>query len=329
MDATTVRKIDRLLDLMVNHAMVVVSGEKIAHELHVTRSSVWYWVEKLRALGCDIEGVQTTGYRLKKLPDLLAPQLVQQELGSSSFGEKIHHFLEIGSTNEEAMRQALAGSPEGTLILAEEQKSGRGRLGRSWYSAPLKGIYGSLILRPGLPPAKAPLLTLAAALAVRDAVTHASDLPVDIRWPNDLMIRGKKFGGILAEMNAEVGRIQFVVLGLGINVNHSSFPKEIAALATSLKIETGRSWSRIELIGRVLRGLETLYRDLEKRGGTALIERWTKSSSYAHGKKVRIVNDGASMEAETLGLDENGFLKVRRQDGQVETVYSGTVQDVE
>jgi BirA family biotin operon repressor/biotin-[acetyl-CoA-carboxylase] ligase len=328
MDEPTVRKIDKLLKLMVDHATVVVSGEKIAKELNVTRSQVWQWIENLRALGCEIQGVQAAGYRLKKLPDLLAPELVQRELGASSFGKIIHHFLAIDSTNDYATQLAMSGCEEGTVVLAEEQKSGRGRMGRPWHSEPLKGIYCSVILHPTVPPAKAPLLTLAAALAVREAVCRMGDLNVDIRWPNDLMIGGKKFCGILAEMNAEVGRIRFVVMGIGVNVNHTSFPKELSHLATSLKLETGKSWSRIELTGQMLKRLESLCRELEKGGGDGIIKRWSEVSSYASHKRVEVVSDGGSYFGETTGLDENGFLRVRRDDGRMETVYTGTVVDV-
>lgn len=329
MDESTVKKIDKLLGLMVDHAMVVVSGEKIAKELGVTRSSVWNWIEKLRSLGCEIEGVQTTGYLLKKLPDLLTPELVRQELGTSSFGKAIHHFLEIDSTNDYATRLAMSGSAEGTVVLAEEQKAGRGRLGRTWHSEPLKGIYCSVILRPALPPARAPLLTLAASLAVYDAVSRLGNFEMDIRWPNDLMMRGKKFCGILSEMSAEVSRIKFVVVGIGINVNHTSFAGDLASLATSLKLETGKTWSRVELTGQLLRRLEALTREIERQGGNKIIKRWSEISSYARHKRVEVVTDGASFRGETAGLDENGFLKVRRHDGEMETVYAGSVTEVQ
>lgn len=328
MDEATVRKIDKLLSLMVDHATMVVSGEKIARELGVTRYSVWHWIEKLRGLGCEIEGIQASGYRLKKLPDLLAPDLVRREMASGTFGRTIHHFLEIDSTNDYATQLAMAGSPEGTVVLSEEQKAGRGRLGRSWHSEPLKGIYCSIILRPNLPPAKAPLLSLMTALAVHDAVARVAALPLDIRWPNDLILGVKKFCGILAEMSAEVGRIRHVVIGIGINVNHTSFPAEIAPLATSLKMETGKTWSRIELTGQILKRLESLCRGMEKDHGAEIIHRWSQLSSYARGKKVKIVGDDVSFEGETVGLDENGFLKVKRLEGRIETVYSGSVVDV-
>ncbi|MBZ5536196.1 MAG: biotin--[acetyl-CoA-carboxylase] ligase [Acidobacteriia bacterium] len=327
MDEITVRKIDKLLNLMVDNATVVVSGEKIARELNVTRSQVWQWVERLRNLGCEIQGVPATGYRLKKMPDLLAPELVRRELGTSSFGKTIHHFLEIDSTNDYATQLAISGGVEGTVVLAEGQKSGRGRMGRQWYSEPLKGIYCSVILRPGLPPAKGPLLTLAAALAVRDAVCRMTDLKMDIRWPNDLMIGGKKFCGILAEMSAEVGRIRFVVMGIGVNVNHTSFPKEISHLATSLKLETGKTWSRIELTGQMLKRLESLCREMEKAGGQGIINRWSEISSFAEHKRVEVHSNGTSFFGETAGLDENGFLRVKRDDGCLETIYSGSIAE--
>lgn len=328
MDESTVKKIDKLLNLMVDHATVVVSGEKIAKELGVSRSSVWNWIERLRQLGCEIEGVQTSGYRLKKIPDLLAPQLVRRELANNAFGKVIRHFLEINSTNDCALQLAMSGEPEGTVVLAEEQTAGRGRLGRSWYSEPLKGIYCSVILRPAVPPAKAPLLTLAAALAVYDAVSRSAKVALDIRWPNDLLINGKKFCGILAEMNSEVGRIKFVVMGIGVNVNHTTFPSDLASPATSLKLETGKIWSRTELTGQILKRLEARIRELETDSGATILRRWSEISSYTNHRQVKVVSNGATVCGETAGLDENGFLRVRRLDGQLETVYSGSVIEV-
>lgn len=325
MDKTTARKIDKLLNLMVDHAMMAVSGEKIAKELGVTRSSVFHWIEKLRTLGCEIEGVHTTGYRLKKLPDLLTPRLVQRELPPNGFGKTIYHFLEIESTNDYATELALKDATEGTVVLAEEQTAGRGRQGRLWVSEPLKGIYCSVILRPSLPPAKAPLLTLAASLAVFDVVSKMAHLDLDIRWPNDLMIRGKKFCGILAEMSSEVNHIRFVVMGIGINVNHTSFPKEIGNVATSLRLESGKTWSRIDLTARILKRLEELCREMEQDQGLRVLKQWSRVSSYAEHKRVEVSLEGESFWGETAGLDENGFLRVRRVDGRLETIYSGSI----
>ncbi|MDD5545008.1 MAG: biotin--[acetyl-CoA-carboxylase] ligase [Acidobacteriia bacterium] len=327
MDEVTVRKIDKLLNLLADHATLVVSGEKIARELGVSRSSVWNWIEKLRALGCEIEGVQTTGYRLKKLPDLLSPQLVRRELANSNFGKTIHHFFEIDSTNKYAVKLAMEEAAEGTVILAEEQTAGLGRLGRAWYSEPLKGIYCTVILRPSLPPAKAPLINLAAALAVHDAVQRINPLKMDIRWPNDLIADGKKFCGILAEMNQELGRIHWVTLGFGINVNHTKFPAELAEIATSLRLVTGKNWSRLELTGQILKALESSIRSMERDSGREVIRRWSAISSFADRKPVVITLDGASYRGVTAGLDENGFLKVQRDDGSLETVYTGSVRE--
>ncbi|MGH9356437.1 MAG: biotin--[acetyl-CoA-carboxylase] ligase, partial [Terriglobia bacterium] len=215
----TDRRIDRLIQLFVENAMVVLPGPKIAAEIGVTRHRVWTWVEKLRALGMEIQGRPSSGYKLRKLPDLLTPALMRGELAGGVVGRKLIHFFSVDSTNSVAMNLAARGETHGTVVVAEEQTSGRGRLGRTWYSERSAGIYVSVILRPVLAPSAAPALTLAAGLAARRAIETATGNTPDIRWPNDLLVNGKKVCGILTEMNAEMDRVHSVVVGAGINVN--------------------------------------------------------------------------------------------------------------
>src|SRR5215472_6938210 len=204
---STDRHLDKLIHLLVQNATVVVPGPKIAAEIGVSRSTVWDWIERLRELGVEIKGLPATGYRLARLPDLLLPSLLRSELGECEIGHKIVHYFRIDSTNTVALRMASSGAHHGTVVLAEEQTAGRGRFGRTWYSEKSSGIYASVILRPELSPAAAPALTLVAGLAAHHAVAQVTGLAVDIRWPNDLLVGGKKVCGTPTEMSAELDRL--------------------------------------------------------------------------------------------------------------------------
>jgi BirA family biotin operon repressor/biotin-[acetyl-CoA-carboxylase] ligase len=253
--------------------------------------------------------------------------------GAPGGGKQIHHYYKIGSTNSEAMRSAAEGAPEGSVFLAEEQLAGRGRGAHSWHSARSTGIYCSVILRPAMPPSDALIFSLAAALAVRAAVMEiAPQLLVDLKWPNDLLLSGKKFCGILAEMNAEATRVRHLVVGVGINVNQVKFPAELREIATSLRIETGTEWSRVELCAALLKSLDREYRTLvdDAEARAAILRRFEESSSSVRGRKVSIevsTDENGGLAGVTEGLDERGFLRVRTADG-LRTVVSGTVREI-
>jgi len=230
-----------------------------------------------------------------------------------------------GSTNAEAMHAAAAGAAEGSVYVAEEQVAGRGRGGHRWHSARSAGIYCSVVLRPAISPGEALTLSLAAGLAAREAVFEVTGLQADLRWPNDLMLIGKKFCGILIEMNAEATRVRHAVVGIGMNVNQESFPAAIEA--TSLRLESGHSWSRLELTSALLKSLDREYRKLGDPVARADVRRtFEHFSSTANGCRVRVEEDGG-YEGTTEGLDERGFLRVRTGDG-VRTVLSGGVREL-
>ncbi len=326
--AATDRKIDKLIGLLVRNATVVVPGPKIASEIGVTRSTVWLWIEKLRSLGAEIKGYPSSGYQLQKLPDILAPSLLRSELGDGKFGHKIVHYFRTDSTNTDALRLAAKGAPHGTLVVAEEQTAGRGRFGRAWYSERASGIYASLILRPPLPPAAAPVLTLMAGLAAHHAIHRTTCLAVDIRWPNDLLLNGKKVCGILTEMNAELDRIHSVVLGIGINVNHREMPAELRSIASSLRIEGKKTYSRTQLLVALLKELERHYHLLLEEGGAAIVNAWSAASSFAQGKRVRVLTGSGGFVGTTDGVEPSGALRVRHEDGAVESLVAGEVVEV-
>ena len=331
-------RLGRIVRLLMDHATVVASGTKIAEEIGTSRSEVWRLIQQLRGLGVDVAGHPATGYRLRSVPDLLLPEMLAQPLRGTVFGagaaKHIHHFYKIGSTNATAMQAAAEGAPEGSVFLAEEQLAGRGRGAHAWHSARSTGIYCSVILRPAMAPSEALIFSLAAGLAVRSAVAEiAPQLQADLKWPNDLLLEGKKFCGILTEMNAEVTRVRYLVVGIGVNVNQVKFPAELREIATSLRMATGTEWSRVELCAGILKALDREYRNLVENAGAreAILRRFEESSSSVRGRKVAIgVNDdqeNGGVTGVTEGLDERGFLRVRTAEG-LRTVVSGTVRTI-
>jgi len=321
-------RLGRIVRLLMEHATVVVSGTKIAEEISSNRSEVWRLIQQLRGLGVDVAGHPATGYRLRSVPDLLLPEMLRPWLRGTMFDQQLHHFYKIGSTNTAAMAAAAAGAADGSVFLAEEQTAGRGRAANLWHSARSAGIYCSVVLRPQLQPSEVLVLSLAAGLAVRSAIEQVdSRVQADLKWPNDLLLDGKKVCGILTEMNSEATQVRYIVVGVGLNVNHASFPKEIAEEATSLRLATGSEWSRVELAGALLKSLDREYRDLLDRpdARAAILRRFTEHSSWVRGKQVRIDANGSGFEGTTDGLDERGFLRVRTAAG-ARTVLSGTVR---
>ena len=301
---TTDRRIDALLALLADNAMIVISGSKIAREIGVTRSTVWRWMQKLRALGVKVKGHPRTGYQIEKVPDLLTPKLLHRRLQSGALGKRIHHFFKTDSTNSVAMQLGERDEPHGSVVIAEEQTAGRGRAGHTWHSEKANGIYMTVLLRPQISPQQAPIITLVAGLAVRETIIEQTGLTPDLRWPNDLLFGRKKFCGILTEMNAEQDRIHFVAVGIGINVNHERIPDELAKIATSLRIETNRMQSRVEIVARLLRHLDSYYNRFLSGGAGMIVARFSEVSSFARGKRVR---------------DRNLIRNLYRHDGRART----------
>ncbi len=326
-DGSTDARLGRIVRLLSDNATVVISGTRIAEELGTTRSEVWRAVQHLRELGLQITGHLATGYRMETVPDLLLPDILRPLLQGSIFGSHIHHYFSIGSTNVAAMKAGSDGEPEGAIFLAEEQTGGRGRAGHSWESEQSVGIYCSVVLRPVLSPADALMLSLIAGIAVAQAVEQTTGLHPDLRWPNDALLGERKFCGILTEMNSEPTRVHYVVVGIGVNVNHASFAGELEPIATSLRMESGRTWSRVELTAALLKSLDSEYRMFTEGGPAArssILRKFEERSSYARSRHVHV--DGPSgYEGVTEGLDDRGFLLVRTQSG-VRTVLSGDVR---
>jgi BirA family transcriptional regulator, biotin operon repressor / biotin---[acetyl-CoA-carboxylase] ligase len=320
-------RLGNIVRLLMENATVVVSGTKVAEEISSSRSEVWRLIQQLRGMGVDVAGHPATGYQLRSVPDLLLPEIVRPLIRGTIFATHLHHFYKVGSTNTAAMTAAAEGMPEGSVFLAEEQTAGRGRGANSWQSPRSTGIYCSVILRPALPPSDVLTLSLSAGLAVQAAIREVdARVEVDLKWPNDVLIQGKKICGILAEMNAEATRVRYIVIGIGINVNQASFPKELSA--TSLLLTTGSEWSRVEFVAALLKSLDREYRQLaaDTDAKEAILQRFAESSSWVLGKRVRIEENGSAFEGTTEGLDPRGFLQVRTPYG-LQTVLSGTVRE--
>src|SRR5437016_11079098 len=316
---TTDRRLASLLTLFANNATIAISGARIAKEIGVSRSTVWRWVERLREVGVRVKGRPNTGYFLERVPDILTPDLLRQQLKGSMFGKRIHHFFRTDSTNRVAMELGYTNEPEGAVVIAEEQTAGRGRAGRAWHSERGTGIYATLLLRPKISPVEAPLLTMMAGLSARAAVQAQTGLTVDLKWPNDLMLAGKKLGGILTEMHAEPSQVRFVIVGIGLNVNQEKFPAELSAIGTSLRVQTGRLQSRMELLVRLLREFENDYNRFLREGAANVTERFESLSSYARGKRVTVSSGSENYYGVTAGLSPEGLLRVEREGGKVVT----------
>ncbi len=290
-----------------------ISGEELSRSLRVSRAAIWKCVEELRAEGYVIEAASRNGYRLTSCPDKLLAEEVQSGLGTKKFGCYVHHFETTTSTMDEAFRLGLDGAPEGTVVVAEAQTRGRGRLGRTWASPKGKGICFSVILRPSCSAADAARLTLAAAVAVSEAVEKVTGLVSGIKWPNDLLVSGKKVCGILTELRAEVDRVQFVVVGIGVNVN--SLPSQAVPGAISIREVKGVPFSRVVLLQEILRSIERRYLALAQEGYAPVFEEW-RARSVTLGSSVRFIEREVEFEGKAVELSDDGGLVVELDSGQ-------------
>lgn len=316
---------DCILRLLKEEKGRYVSGEEISGRLGISRTAVWKYINALKEEGYEIESRSRAGYMLLGAPDLLLPFEVKEGLGTRFLGKEVHHFSEVRSTNDEAKSLAGKGAGEGTVVVAERQIGGKGRLGRSWAS-PAGGIWVSIILRPAFQPLEAPKLTLATALAVTRVLREETHLDARIKWPNDVFINSKKVCGILTEMNAELDRIHYVILGIGLNVNIDimDFPEEVRGTATSLMEELGKPISRLQLLRSILREEEKVY-DLFLKDGFAPIREEVRNLSYTLGKWVTVNYGKGMVSGKALDISESGALLLRTDKGRMITVTSGDV----
>jgi BirA family biotin operon repressor/biotin-[acetyl-CoA-carboxylase] ligase len=301
-----------------------LSGEALAARLGLSRTAVWKRINRLKAQGSAIAGSPRRGYRLLAPPDKLLPAEIALGLQARRLTGPVHYFEGLASTNDLAKELAAKEAPEGTLVVAESQSRGRGRLGRQWDSPPGVGLYVSLLLRPPLPPSEMPQITLTTAVAVARALKRVTGVAPGIKWPNDLLLGGKKLGGILTEMETESDQIRYLVVGLGLNVNNPAFPKELRALATSLALTTGRQFSRVQLLQAWLEEFEALYDRFLAREFPAILEEW-RSLTVTLGRRVTVRQGPLTICGQALEVTPDGALLVREDSGEVVRVTSGEI----
>ncbi len=298
------------------------SGEEISQRLRISRQALWKHIQHLKDSGYGIEAVPHLGYQLCGLPDRLFPLEISSSLQTKIIGKKIYYFDLVHSTMDSAAELARKNCPEGTLVVAESQSKGRGRLGREWSSPKYKGIYISLILRPKILPSQAPVFTLLSAVSACEALKEACALSAQIKWPNDLMVNNKKIGGILTELNAETDEVHSLIIGIGINVNNDR--KSLLNQATSVKEEKGQAASRIGLLQELLRKLEVNYLTLQEEGTQPIIEKW-RLLNITLGRRIKISSHNRLIEGEASDIDADGALLLRKDSGLTQRITSGDV----
>jgi BirA family biotin operon repressor/biotin-[acetyl-CoA-carboxylase] ligase len=304
-----------------------ISGAELAEQLGVSRAAVWSHIEELRRLGYGILAGPHFGYRITGEPDALLADDLLARLGKSRIiGRDVHVFEQTTSTNDVVEKLARDGVREGVVVFAESQTRGRGRLGRKWVSPARKGLWFSILLRPNLRPQETTQLTVASATALRRAIFSQTRLPIEIKWPNDILIGGKKAAGILTEMSAELDRVRHVILGIGIDVNQDApeFPAEIRKIATSLKIESGESVSRAALATAVLRELDAEYYRISAGRFSDVAAEWMEHCTTI-GKNVTVQIGDRKIRGRAESLDDDGALILRSEHGRLQRITGGDV----
>ena len=313
-----------ILEFLKNHRMNYVSGETISASLGVPRTTVWKHINELRKCGYEIESSSRKGYRLIDEPDLLTRDELVLGITTSYLGNRIVCFENIGSTNN-YIKEHADEFADGTLVVSEEQKSGRGRLGREWTSPSGKGIWMSLLLKPEISPQNAPQITQIAAAALVETINDLYGLEAKVKWPNDIVVNGRKVCGILTEMDAELGSVSYIVLGIGINANIDVFDGELADKATSLKIEIGEAVDRKKLLFHFLNCLERLLNPFFEDEDFEKALNICRKHSAVIGKKIWIKEKNISVEVLATGINDSGELVVQYEDGSEKTILSGEV----
>jgi len=317
----------KLLEVFSNSNGEFVSGQKLSEQLGCSRTAVWKHIEDLRSEGYELEAVRKLGYRIISKPDKISGNEIQLGLETDVLGRSVHFEETVTSTQAIAHRLAYEGAVEGTIVVAEEQTTGRGRLDRAWYSPKHTGIWMSMILRPKIPPSKAPQLTLLAAVGVVQAIQEVTGLEPDIKWPNDILINQKKLVGILTELQAETDRINSVIIGIGINVNQelSNFPENLHSIASSLAIEKGEKVDRAKLIQVILLKIEKLYNEYLQHGFKVIKILW-ESYATSIGKHIIARTLSGSIEGKAIGINSEGVLLLEDASGTVHQIYSADIE---
>ena len=319
---------EKIIDMLRGNYNKPVSGEKLSQDLGVSRTAIWKNINTLKEEGYTIESLPRKGYILKDSPDVLSQIEIQNGLDTKFLGKKILHYDSVSSTNDLAKEYALSKEKAGLVIIGEEQVKGRGRRGRTWESPKGTGIWMSILLRPDLPPKDGPKFTLLSAVAVTKAIREVTGIEAKIKWPNDIIINNKKVCGILTEMNAEIDFINYVIIGIGINVNgkKEDFPEEVQDRAISLSQVKGQLVSRKDLVRSILKKIEDYYfQFIQAMDFMGILEEW-KSLSCNLGKEVRATIKGKEIIGLAIDINKDGSLLLKKNDGEIVEVIYGDVR---
>lgn len=301
-----------------------ISGQELCNRFSVSRTAVWKAVNQLKEAGYEIEAVQNRGYKLIGIPDRLSKRELESIRKTQWAGCEIFYFPSIDSTNTKANQLAEEGYPTGTLVVAERQESGKGRRGRNWASPEGNGIFMTLILKPEINPNNASMLTLVAALAVSKAITKCTGRPAGIKWPNDIVMNGKKVCGILTEMSAQFDYVNHIVIGIGINVHNESFPEELSHMATSLYLESKEHFNRAALIEEILEQFEDYYAVYLKTEDLSGLVKEYDISLVNRNQQVKVLDPKEPFEGKAMGITPRGELIVDTWESR-KLVYAGEV----
>ena len=315
-----------IINILKSNKDKFTSGEAISDKLGVTRASIWKYMKALKEEGYLIESAPKKGYKLISSPDLLTYEETKEYLNTKYIGKTIDHFNSLFSSNDKAKEFANMNAKEGTVVVCEKQTSGKGRLGRKWVSPKCKGIWMSIILRPDINTIDVPKITQIAAASVQKTLI---DIGVDsyIKWPNDIIVNKKKVCGILTEMSGEINRVNYVIVGIGLNANLDldDFHSDLSETATSLKIEYQKSFKRNLILANILNNFETLYEDLITENNIEKSIDICRKYSILIGKQVRVINSRKTKKAEALDLNNKGQLIVKFEDGTISPIVSGEI----
>lgn len=317
----------KLLDAFTDAGESFLSGQHLAELIGCSRTAVWKHIEELRKDGFELEAVRNKGYRIVKTPERITADEIRLGLTTDFIGRNIHYEESVETTQKIAHQFANDDAPEGTVIIAEEQRSGKGRMNREWHSPKYTGIWMSLILRPNIPLIKTPQLTLLTAVAIVQAMEEETGLQPEIKWPNDILLSGKKVTGILTELQAEADRIHSIIIGIGINVNQAKedFPSELQEKASSLSIEKGELISRAGLIRSIFKYFEKLYLLYLGQGFYPIKLLW-EGYAVSIGKILRARTLTNVIEGKALGITDDGVLKLEDETGFVHHIYSADIE---
>lgn len=302
-----------------------VSGQELCERLQVSRTAVWKKIKQLQEEGYEIEAVPNRGYRIVACPDTIAAEEVESRLHTGRMGHPVVYYEEVTSTNQVIKKLAEEGAMEGTLVTADKQNQGKGRAGRVWTSQSGANIAMSLLLRPKISPDRISMVTLVMGLAVACACRELYGMDVGIKWPNDVVVNGKKICGILTEMSTELMAVNYVVIGTGINVNETEFPEEIREKATSLRLELGRKMNRAELMACCMKYFETFYDQFLEAGDLSPLREQYNELLLNRNRGVRVLEPGKEYTGVARGINQKGELLVEKEDGSRMAVYAGEV----